>query len=321
MGPLGDVGSPGQLAGQAWLVHTPGHPAVLLQHSPPPPQPRYPHGCSAASPPGLPPPVWRREGPWVRPDPLCPWAWCQQDKAASQAKSRAGAPALAGSGGTAAAVLPRGSHPCSASPVLSFDISNLPAPQRASGSPAGPRHSTWHPYHLLAEQGVGMESRCFGCPPPTRHGTACLVAVSLCGPLCLLHAEAWHKSQCYLRKSLSLMKFWPPRREIPVKTPQPQCQAVGKWLPAPGHPQPISCCSHLASHTLHPASFCILQPEICTLYPSTFVPRPSSHILPPAACIPQPAPCSLHSASCILQPLSCILQPASCILLPRPCTP
>lgn len=39
MGPLGDVGSPGQLAGQAWLVHTPGHPAVLLQHSPPPPNP------------------------------------------------------------------------------------------------------------------------------------------------------------------------------------------------------------------------------------------------------------------------------------------
>lgn len=71
-------------------------------------------------------------------------------------------------------------------------------------------------------------------------------------------------------------RFWPPRREIPVKTPQPQCQAAGKQLLVLGHPQPTSCYLHLASCTLHSVAF--------VLHSAAFIlhPRPSILQLQPA---------------------------------------
>lgn len=106
-----------------------------------------------------------------------------------------------------------------------------------------------------------------------------------------------------------------------MKTPQPQHQAVGKWLPVPGHSQPTSCCACI----LHITPF-VLQPAASILHLATsnlrsasasFVPHLSSHILPPAACIPQLHPVSfiLHTASFILHS-ACSLHPASQTLHP-----
>lgn len=216
------------------------------------------------------------------------------------------------------------SFPTPASRVLSFNTSNLPAPQlaplAAPGIPATSSQSGERRWTATA------------LDTPHLHGTSCLAAGWLCG-LHPLHAEAWHKCHCYLRKSPSLPKFWPPRRENPVKTPQPQCQAVGKQLPVSGHPQPTSCYSHLSSRTLRPASrnphtaAFILHPAIrnlhsasISLHPASFLLQPASRSLHPAAFILHPATCTPHSASfCILCSASRILQPSSCTLQPASC--
>lgn len=88
---------------------------------------------------------------------------------------------------------------------------------------------------------------------------------------------------------------WPPRREIPVTTPQ--TPVPGKWLRGSGHPQTTSYTLHPPAFVLCPPTFVLHQmhPSFCILHPD-LAPhglQPPSHRSQPALHIPFPPPCPI----------------------------
>lgn len=176
-----------------------------------------------------------------------------------------------------------GSIPTLALLVLSFDISNLPAPQRAGSSPAGPPRSARCPCHLLPERGVEMESRCLGRPPPTQH--------ILPGSW----PAVWSSSLTSCRGLAQMLVL---SEEIPIPA---EILATQKRNPSENSPATMPGSGEAATSTWSSSAHILLL--------ASCIPHPLS-------CIPQLTSCSLHSASCNLKSVRCIHQPSSRILYP-----
>lgn len=111
---------------------------------------------------------------------------------------------------------------------------------------------------------------------------------------------------------------WPPRREIPVTTPQ--TPVPGKWLRGSGHPQ-------TTSYTLHPPAFVLhsvtpnlppAPPDLCPAPDASFILYPAPRSCTPwlATSIPSLTACTPHPVSSSLprrlQPWRSLFSPLCC---------
>lgn len=190
---LGDAGRPGRCgapraAGGAGRASArPGAPGRAFAEPPHLCAAAMAQGCPRASSRGWPLPLWRREGPWVHPEPLCPQAWCRQGKAQCQAKSCTGASALTGSWGTAAGKLPPGNRLWSAPfpPRLRrcFPLTSLTSPHPRGQAAACLALFTAPAVPAASFQGGEWRWRTAALAAPHLHSAFCLAAGQLCGPL------------------------------------------------------------------------------------------------------------------------------------------